>query len=199
MGGHAERLVSVGARSRGAPDQRALPVRELQRTSLPQRTTIFVRSSGNDANSGLAPARALRTISEAARVAPSGYRIVVGPGYYAEGITTDDCSVFSNQFGDILDAEDLIHAEYILEVSSPGLERELYSLRDFERFSGSLAKVKTKQAINGQKNFRGRILKTEGEEIFFEDRTSGNVNFPHNAVVKANLEFDLEAELKSRK
>ena len=116
-----------------------------------------------------------------------------------EGVTIEDCSTVSRELSDKLDVEDLIHTEYILEVSSPGLERELYSLKDFERFAGSLAKVKTKQPINGQKHFRGKIIKVEGEEIFFDDRTSGNVSFPYDAVLKANLEFDLEAELKSKK
>ncbi len=116
-----------------------------------------------------------------------------------EGVTVEDCSLVSNQFGDILDAEDLIHAEYTLEVSSPGLERELYSLKDFERFAGSLAKVKTHKPIDGQKNFRGTLLRVEGEEIFFDDRTSGQISFPYSAVAKANLEFDLEAELKGKK
>lgn len=113
-----------------------------------------------------------------------------------EGVSVEDCSVMSNEFGDLLDAGDLIHAEYILEVSSPGLERELYSLKDFERFAGSLARVKTKTPINGQKNFRGKILRVESAEIFFDDRTSGEVSFPYDAVLKANLEFDLDAELK---
>jgi ribosome maturation factor RimP len=116
-----------------------------------------------------------------------------------EGVTIEDCSTVSRELGDKLDVEDLIHTEYILEVSSPGLERELYSLNDFERFAGSLAKVKTKMPINGQKHFRGKITKIEGEEIFFDDRTSGEVSFPYDAVLKANLEFDLEAELKSKK
>lgn len=58
-------------------------------TSPPARTPIFVRLSGNDANSGLTPGRALRTISRAALAAPSGYRIIVGPGTYVEGVTTD--------------------------------------------------------------------------------------------------------------
>lgn len=116
-----------------------------------------------------------------------------------EGVTVEDCSAVSNQFGDILDAEDLIHAEYTLEVSSPGLERELYSLKDFEKFAGSLAKVRTHKPIDGQKNFRGTLLRVEGEEIFFDDRTSGHISFPYSAVAKANLEFDLEAELKSKK
>lgn len=113
-----------------------------------------------------------------------------------EGVSLDDCAVVSREFGDILDTEDLIHAEYTLEVSSPGIERGLYSLKDFERFAGNLAKVKTKIPVGGQKNFRGRILRVEGEEIFFDDVTNGAVSFPYDAVVKANLEFDFEAELK---
>lgn len=116
-----------------------------------------------------------------------------------EGVSVEDCADVSRALSDLLDAEDLIHTEYTLEVSSPGLERELYSLKDFERFAGSLAKVKTKQPLNGQKHFRGRITRVEGEEIFFDDRTSGKVSFPYEAVAKANLEFDLEAELKSKK
>jgi len=116
-----------------------------------------------------------------------------------EGVSIEDCSTVSRTLSDLLDAEDLIHTEYILEVSSPGLERELYSLKDFERFAGSLAKVKTHKPVNGQKNFRGKLLRVEGEEIFFDDRTSGEVSFPYSTVAKANLEFDLEAELKSKK
>ena len=113
-----------------------------------------------------------------------------------EGITHEDCAIMSSEVGDLLDTQNFISDEYILEVSSPGLERELYNLKDFERFAGSLAKVKTKTAINGQKSFRGRITKVEGEEIYFDDKTNGNVNFPYSAVGKANLEIDIDEELK---
>jgi ribosome maturation factor RimP len=112
------------------------------------------------------------------------------------GVTHEDCSSFSREFETVLDAEDFIAATYLLEVSSPGLERELYSLKDFEKFVGSLAKVKTSQTIDGQKNFRGRIVNVEGEEVVFEDKTRGTVRFPYSAVAKANLEIDLEKELK---
>lgn len=113
-----------------------------------------------------------------------------------KGVTHEDCSLVSREVGEILDEVDLIPTAYTLEVSSPGLERELYSLDDFAKFAGSLAKVKTSAPVNGQKNFRGRILRTEGEEIFFADKTSGEVSFPYSAVAKANLEFDLDEELK---
>ena len=115
------------------------------------------------------------------------------------GITHEDCSAVSSEISELLDAADLIESAYILEVSSPGLERELYSLKDFERFAGHLAKVKTKTAINGQKHFRGKILKVEGEEIFFDDRSSGEASFPYEAVTKANLEIDIDEELKSKR
>ena len=115
------------------------------------------------------------------------------------GITHDDCSAVSREMSELLDAEDLIESAYLLEVSSPGLERELYSLKDFERFAGHLARVKTKTAINGQKHFRGRILKVEDEEIFFNDRTSGDASFPYSAVAKANLEIDIDEELMRKK
>lgn len=115
-----------------------------------------------------------------------------------DGVTLDDCSNISRKVGAVLDADDFIPAAYLLEVSSPGLERELYSLRDFEKYAGNLAKVKTTHPVGGQKNFRGRITEVKGEEIVFEDKTSGTVRFPYNMVAKANLELDLDEELKRR-
>ena len=112
------------------------------------------------------------------------------------GVTHQDCTKVSRQVEAVLDAEDYVGSAYTLEVSSPGLERELYSLKDFEKYDGSLAKVKTNTPVNGQKNFRGRILRVEGEEIIFDDKTSGEVRFPYSEVAKANLEIDLEEELK---
>ena len=113
-----------------------------------------------------------------------------------DGVTHQDCSEVSLHVGTILDVEDFIHASYTLEVSSPGIERGLYKLKDYERFAGSLAKVKTRKAINGQRNFRGRILGTEGDEVLLEDRTSGRVSIAIETIVKANLEIDVEQEFR---
>jgi ribosome maturation factor RimP len=115
-----------------------------------------------------------------------------------EGISHNDCEIVSRAVEAVLDADETISPVYMLEVSSPGLERELYSLKDFERFAGNLARVKTSKEINGQKNFRGRIRGVKGEEILFDDKTNGQVGFPYSAVVKANLEIDLEEELKRK-
>jgi ribosome maturation factor RimP len=116
-----------------------------------------------------------------------------------DGVTHEDCSEVSLHIGTILDVEDFIHSPYTLEVSSPGLERGLYKRADYERFAGSMAKLRANRAINGQRNFRGRILGLEGDDVVFEDKTSGRVLVPLAAVAKANLEIDVEAEFRRAK
>ncbi len=115
------------------------------------------------------------------------------------GITHDDCSKVSHQVSTVLDVEDFIHSAYLLEVSSPGLERGLYKKADYERFAGSLAKIKARSPINGQRNFRGRILGIANDNVIVEDRTSGRVELPLDGIVKANLEADVESELRVRR
>ena len=112
------------------------------------------------------------------------------------GVTHDDCSEVSLHLGTILDVEDFIHASYTLEVSSPGLERGLYKRADYERFAGSDAKLKTRQPIDGQRNFRGRLLGVDENDVLIEDRTSGRVRIPFDIITKANLEVDLSQELR---
>src|SRR5881392_3015427 len=86
------------------------------------------------------------------------------------GVTHDDCSDVSHHLGTVLDVEDFIHSAYTLEVSSPGIERGLYKPRDYERFAGRTAKIKTRVAIASQRNFRGRIIGIEPDHVVFEDR-----------------------------
>src|SRR5687767_10310718 len=92
-----------------------------------------------------------------------------------QGVTHDDCSEVSTHLGTILDVEDFIHASYTLEVSSPGLERGLYKRADYERFAGSQVKLRAKTPVNGQRNFRGRLVGIDGEEVLLDDKTSGSV------------------------
>lgn len=114
------------------------------------------------------------------------------------GVTHQDCASVSLNLGTVLDVEDFIHSAYTLEVSSPGLERGLYKRADFERFSGNLAKLRTNGPVNGQRNFRGRLLGVEGEHLLFEDPTSGRVSIPLESLAKANLEYDYDAELRGK-
>jgi ribosome maturation factor RimP len=76
------------------------------------------------------------------------------------GVTHDDCALFAQDFGIVLDVEDLIPgAEYTLEVSSPGLERKLLRPEDFTRFQGSLVKLQTFAPVNGNRHWQGRLTK----------------------------------------
>lgn len=116
-----------------------------------------------------------------------------------EGIIHDDCSSVSQELEKILDELDLIPNSYILEVSSPGIERGLYNLKDFKRFKDSKAKVKTHTAIEGQRNFLGKIVEVKDENIIFDDKTNGIVEIPYRLVRKANLKFDIQEELRQAK
>jgi len=74
------------------------------------------------------------------------------------GVTHDDCSNFSREIGTIFDVEDAVPGgSYTLEVSSPGLDRKLTKPAEFERFSGSLVKLMTRNPINGNRHFEGRL------------------------------------------
>lgn len=114
------------------------------------------------------------------------------------GVTLDDCGSVSRKIEEVLDAEDFIPSRYVLEVSSPGIERQLYSLADFVKFSGHLVKVKTKDEIEGQRTFVGPITEIDGETITIEDRTKGTVSFEYSEVEKANLKIDLAKEFSGR-
>jgi ribosome maturation factor RimP len=82
-------------------------------------------------------------------------RIVIDkPG----GVTHEDCANLSREAGTILDVEEIVPGQsYLLEVSSPGLDRKLLRPADYERFSGSLIKLTTHQPVNGNRHFEGRL------------------------------------------
>ena len=86
------------------------------------------------------------------------------------GVTHEDCERFSQDFGTVLDVEELISgsSEYTLEVSSPGLDRKLRSAEDFARFRGSLAKVQTFTPVAGNRHWLGRIVDVQAAEIVLE-------------------------------
>lgn len=110
------------------------------------------------------------------------------------GVTIEDCTTVSRGVEEVLDSEDVIPVRYVLEVSSPGIERELYSVADFVKFTGQLAKVKVKTEIEGQKTFVGQIVSVDGEKIMIDDRTKGAISFEYREVSKANLKIDLAKE-----
>lgn len=106
------------------------------------------------------------------------------------GVSHADCEAVSNQVGTLLDVEDLILHRYTLEVSSPGLERGLYKLADYERFTGNRVKFRTAEPIDGQRNFRGKLIGVAGETIRFDADGRGELEIPFQKIVKANIEYE---------
>jgi ribosome maturation factor RimP len=116
-------------------------------------------------------------------------------------VTHDDCTVFTHDFGTLLDVEDLVPgAEYTLEVSSPGLERKLSRPQDFARFNGALIKLQTFTAVDLNRHFQGRLTKFEDGVLTLDlaaikqkgkarktASTTQTVEIPFSNVEKANL------------
>lgn len=85
------------------------------------------------------------------------------------GITHEDCQVFSQDFGTVLDVEELIPgAEYTLEVSSPGLDRKLYGEADYRRFAGSLIKLQTFEPVVGNRHWQGRLTEIKEKLVVLD-------------------------------
>jgi len=85
------------------------------------------------------------------------------------GITHDDCSNFSREVGTIFDVEDAVPGgSYLLEVSSPGLDRKLSRPSDFERFTGSLVKLTTRDPVNGNRHYEGRLKEFHDGQLVLE-------------------------------
>lgn len=82
-----------------------------------------------------------------------------------QNMTVDDCAAISHQVSALLDVEDPIKGAYSLEISSPGIDRPLIKLADFERYTGYDAKAETKLPVEGRKRFKGIISGVEGQDV----------------------------------
>ncbi|MEO3414650.1 ribosome maturation factor RimP [Roseovarius sp. CAU 1744] len=117
------------------------------------------------------------------------------------GIEVDDCAQISTAISATLDVEDPITDAYTLEVSSPGIDRPLTRLKDFEAFEGYEAKLETSELIDGRKRFKGVLAGVEGSEVLInvEEGTIG-LEFDWLADAKLVLTDDLIKEmLRQRK
>lgn len=105
------------------------------------------------------------------------------------GVTHDDCTAFSRDFGTVLDVEEMIPgAEYTLEVSSPGLDRKLHTLADFERFAGSLIKLQTFEPVAGNRHWQGRLTQVNDQALTLDLSALKQKGKSRKAAAKANQE-----------
>jgi len=107
------------------------------------------------------------------------------------GISLSDCERFSKRFSVLLDVEDFVPFSYVLEVSSPGLDRPLVKAKDFERFSGKAVRVRARLPVEGQKNFKGRILGVNGGRLLLEMAPGKQVEIALLDIEKANLVIEI--------
>ena len=103
-----------------------------------------------------------------------------------QGVTADDCQRVSYQVSGVLDVEDPIPGHYTLEVSSPGLDRLLFRPRDFERFAGRLTRVRMRFPIDGQRNFKGRLLGMREDRVMIE-MDGEQLSLPYEQIEQARL------------
>lgn len=101
-------------------------------------------------------------------------------------MNVEDCADLSRALSDFLDQEDVIDGEYVLEVSSPGIDRPLTRLTDFSRWAGHEAKVELMTALDGRKRFRGTLLGLDGTEVVIETQGT-RLTFPFRAIAEAKL------------
>jgi len=112
------------------------------------------------------------------------------------GVTHEDCAILSRDVGTILDVEDAIAGNsYVLEVSSPGLDRKLFRAADYERFTGSRIKLTTRNPVNGNRHFEGRLENFKDGRLTLDLRkpSKSNKKSLQQKVVGApeTLELDL--------
>lgn len=160
-------------------------------TSTPEPSTFARTSEGKAAEIERLIAPALGDLSYAiVRVLLSGdqrakLQIMV-ERQDGQAITVEDCATVSRTVAALLDVSDPIHSAYVLEVSSPGIDRPLTRLQDFERFTGFEARIELRRPIEGKRRFHGRLCGLSGAEIRLATE-SGELRLPSDEVVKAKL------------
>jgi ribosome maturation factor RimP len=102
------------------------------------------------------------------------------------GVTVDDCSVVSHHVSGVLDVEDPIDGEYTLEVSSPGMDRPLYTLEQYQAYVGHVIDLRLRVPFEGRRKFKGVLNAIEGDEIVIHVDDHEYL-LPISTIEKANI------------
>lgn len=106
------------------------------------------------------------------------------------GITVDDCSRVSHQVAGLLDVEDVVKGHYNLEISSPGLDRPIFTIDQFKRFIGHIIKIQLLTPLDGRHKFRGQLRAVKNDVVII-DVDGTEFVLPVNNITKANIVPDL--------
>ena len=104
----------------------------------------------------------------------------------SDGVDVDDCARVSQQVSSLLDVEDPFSGKYTLEVSSPGLDRRLFTLEQYEAFVGEDLNLKLKRPYEGKRKFRGQLRGVEGDEVVIGNGED-EILFPYEEIERANI------------
>jgi ribosome maturation factor RimP len=114
-----------------------------------------------------------------------------GPAASAEeSVSVADCVAVSRDLSAMLDVDDVVPTAYTLEVSSPGLDRPLRGLEDYQRFAGRFAKIVMREAVDGQKYFKGRLGGVAGHDVLIDGEDGRQHRVPLAVITRANLEVE---------
>ncbi len=106
------------------------------------------------------------------------------------GVSLDDCTQISRQVSERIEVDNLIEHAYTLEVSSPGLDRPLRTLADYERFHEHLVRIITTIPIQGRSTIIGRLKGVEGQTVLVQDEHASMVPIPVTQIKHARLEIE---------
>lgn len=108
------------------------------------------------------------------------------------GVKIDDCTEVSRQISAMMDVEDTFQDKYILEVSSPGIDRPLFELDHFRKYIGRQVRIRLYSPIEQRRQFKGILQRVDGEDIYIlVDTSEQEVKLPFSAIEKANLIGDI--------
>ena len=114
-----------------------------------------------------------------------------GPAARAEeSVSVEDCARVSRDLSAILDVEDVVPTAYILEVSSPGLDRPLRRTDDYRRFAGRRAKLVMRESVDGQRFFKGRLGGVEDNDVLIDADDGRRHRVPVGVITRAHLEVE---------
>lgn len=102
------------------------------------------------------------------------------------GITLEDCAYFSERIGSLIDSQNAVSSAYVLEVSSPGIDRLIKKEKDFQRFTGKAVKIMLKEPVSGRRNFSGVIENCAGEIVIVKCEGM-DFSFPLASIQEARL------------
>jgi ribosome maturation factor RimP len=115
------------------------------------------------------------------------------------GVTLDQCSAVSRQASVLLDVEDPIRHSYTLEVTSPGLDRKLYSTEDYERFAGERVKIRMQPSYREHRVVTGELKGIENGSVSVSDNSGRVIELPYEQIFETRIEVDWDAIMKEGK